>query len=92
MERIQKFLTVSDPKDGRIDGAFCMILDVIDLFENPIVTCCHDGKVDTVILLSRDAYAWDEKKLEAKNLQPPKFLTEIADTLLTGPCILPYDA
>jgi hypothetical protein len=37
----------------------CEMLDLFDLEENPIYTCSHDGKADTVVLLSPDAYADD---------------------------------
>ena len=70
---------------------FCKILDFFDLEENPIYLCSHDGKDHTVVLLSPDAYANDIKTLETKGLKPSTFMTQIADSLLTGPCILPYD-
>jgi hypothetical protein len=73
-----------------VDDIFCKILDFFDLEEHPILLCTHDGKTDTVLLLSPDAYAADEKTLEAKGLQPSTFMTQIADAFLTGPCILPY--
>ena len=42
-------------------------------------------------LLSPDAYVGDIKTLEAKGLQPSKFMTQIADAFFTEPCILPYE-
>ncbi|KAF8813383.1 hypothetical protein BYT27DRAFT_7180868, partial [Phlegmacium glaucopus] len=85
IEKIQKFLNTSDPNDGRIDDVFCKILDFFDLEEHPMHLCSHDRKTVTVVLLSPDAYASDIKTLEAKNLQPSTFMTQIADALLTGP-------
>lgn len=43
------------------------------------------------VLLSPDAYASVIKTLEAKGLQPSMFMTQIASSLLTRPCILPYN-
>ena len=63
-----------DQTTGGSTTFFCEILDFFDLEENPIYACCHDGKVDTVVLLNPDAHADDIKKLEAKNLQPLTFM------------------
>jgi hypothetical protein len=75
----------------RIAGAFCKILDEIDIEENPLCICTWNGKSETVVMLSSDAYAKDIETLEAKGLEPPPFMAQIADYLLTGPLCIPYN-
>ena len=90
-EKIRKFLNVEDPSDTRIDGVFCKILEALDLGEHPIhFHDRDDGKTDIVLLLSPDAIAEDIKTLEAKRLEPPIFIAQLAKVFFTGPCILPY--
>lgn len=90
-EKIRKFLGISDPTDTRIAGAFGKILDAIDIEENPLHICTWNGKSETIVMLSPDAYANDIETLEAKGLEPPFFIAKIAPDLLTGPLCIPYD-
>jgi len=85
------FLGISDPTDTRIAGAFCKILDEIDIEEYPLCSCTWKGKSVTVVMLSPDAHAKDIETLEAKALQPTSFMAQIADHLLTGTLCIPYD-
>jgi hypothetical protein len=91
-EKIRKFLGIQDPNDRRIDDVFCKILGALDLEKHPIHFHDRDEKTaDVVLLLSSDAVADDIKTLEAKRLQPSNFMTQLANSFFTGPCILPYD-
>jgi hypothetical protein len=91
MKKIQKFLKTEDPNNRKIDDSFCKILECFDSEEHPVYMCYVDGKAESAILLSPDVYADGIKTSEAKNLQPSTFMTQIADTFFTGPCILLYD-
>ena len=42
-------------------------------------------------MLSPDAYAKDIETLEAKGLEPPPFMAQIAEILLTGPLFIRYN-
>lgn len=91
-EKIRKFLGIQDPNHRRIDDVFCKILGALDLEKHPIHVYDRDEKTtDVVLLLSPDAVADDIKTLEAKHLQPSNFITQLANTFFTGPCILSYD-
>lgn len=74
-----------------MDGAYCKIIGAFDKQETPLMMNIRDGKKETVVLLSHDAYANDAATLEGKGFKPTNFMLGIAEAVLSGPFIMEYN-
>jgi len=91
-DKIKTFLSTDDDNDGRIDDVVYGVLDFIDRDTNP--TCmarrCDTRESALVIMLRPEAMNIDREALEAKDLDPPRYLAQLAEPLMSGPDIFEF--